>query len=202
MSKIKCVSKIKSILAIIFHAIYIHAVYTAYPCLLWWLWAYVYFILLSSPNRKYDPFVIVEGYIYVCIYMYIWHIITYSCPNLRRHVSIKETLDMSHWGNPKESSPMLSWVHYCKIWTQSSKQIKCDTPGSQYLWISLLELVRDWYKISRNTTYLFLIMCLHQDSGARLEVYSSLCLTKLCIISLLTSRDNVIIVMIIQRLNI
>ena len=144
----------------------------------------------------------VRSYIYIYIYMYIWHIITYSCPNLRQHVSIKETLDMSHWGNPKESSPMLSWVHYCKIWTQSSKQIKCDTPGSQYLWISLLELVRDWYKISRNTTYLFLIMCLHQDSGAWLEVYSSLCLTKLCIISLLTSRDNVIIVMIIHRLNI
>ena len=24
--------------------------------LLWWLWEYVYFILLSSSNRKYDPF--------------------------------------------------------------------------------------------------------------------------------------------------
>ena len=34
---------------------------SAYPCLLWWLWEYVYFILLLSSNRKYDPFAIVRG---------------------------------------------------------------------------------------------------------------------------------------------
>ena len=26
---------------------------------LWWLWEYVYFILLSSYNQKYDPFAII-----------------------------------------------------------------------------------------------------------------------------------------------
>ena len=39
------VSKIKSVLSIIFYAIY-EAKYSAYPFLLWWLWDYVYFILL------------------------------------------------------------------------------------------------------------------------------------------------------------
>ena len=34
-------------------------VYSDYPFRLWWVWEYVYFILLSSPNRKYDPFAIV-----------------------------------------------------------------------------------------------------------------------------------------------
>ena len=54
------VSEIKSILSFIFHAIYgavfRGCMYSAYPFRLWWLWEYVYFILLSSSNRKYDPF--------------------------------------------------------------------------------------------------------------------------------------------------
>ena len=54
------VSEIKSILSFVFHAIYgavsRGCMYSAYPFLLWWLWEYVYFILLSSSNRKYDPF--------------------------------------------------------------------------------------------------------------------------------------------------
>ena len=29
------------------------------PFILWWLWEYMYFILLPSSNRKYDPFAIV-----------------------------------------------------------------------------------------------------------------------------------------------
>ena len=51
---------IKLILSFIFHAIYgavsRGCMYSAYSFLLWWLWEYVYFILLSSSNRKYDPF--------------------------------------------------------------------------------------------------------------------------------------------------
>ena len=56
------VSEIKSILSFIFHAIHVYGavsrgcMYSAHPFLLWWLWEYVYFILLSSSNRKYDPF--------------------------------------------------------------------------------------------------------------------------------------------------
>ena len=42
--------------------------HSAYPFLLWWLWEYVCFILLSSLNRKYDPFVIV-----LFIYFDIFH---------------------------------------------------------------------------------------------------------------------------------
>ena len=45
------VPKIKSIVSFIFHAIYGAVyrgyVYSAYPFLLWWLWEYVYFMLLS-----------------------------------------------------------------------------------------------------------------------------------------------------------
>ena len=36
-------------------------VYSAYPCVLRWLWVYVYFTLLSSPSWKYDPFAFVLG---------------------------------------------------------------------------------------------------------------------------------------------
>ena len=50
---VECVSKIKSVLLIIFQAIY-----GAY---LWWLCEYVYFILLSSSNRMYHLFAIVCG---------------------------------------------------------------------------------------------------------------------------------------------
>ena len=32
-----------------------HIQLTHYSFFLWWLWEYVYFILLSSSNRKYDP---------------------------------------------------------------------------------------------------------------------------------------------------
>ena len=51
---VKCVSKIKSILLVLFHAI-CGAVFIE---LILWLWEYVYFILSSSSslNRKYDPF--------------------------------------------------------------------------------------------------------------------------------------------------
>ena len=52
--------KIKSIRSIIFHAMYgAVCIHSAYPFLLWRLWEYVYFVLLSSSNRKYDPFAIV-----------------------------------------------------------------------------------------------------------------------------------------------
>ena len=34
-------------------------VYSAYPFLLWWLWDYLYFIVLTSSNRMYDPYSIV-----------------------------------------------------------------------------------------------------------------------------------------------
>ena len=40
--------------------------------LLWWLWEYVYFILLSSSNRKYEPFRIKKQwfalYVFLCSY--------------------------------------------------------------------------------------------------------------------------------------
>ena len=52
------VSQIKSILSIIFHAIY-RAVCIQLTYDLWWLWKYVYFVLLSSSNWKYDPFAII-----------------------------------------------------------------------------------------------------------------------------------------------
>ena len=35
------------------------SVYSIYPFLLWCLWEYIYLILISPSNRKYDPFVIV-----------------------------------------------------------------------------------------------------------------------------------------------
>ena len=57
---VEYVSKSNSVLSVIFHAIYgaiciqlTHLVY------LFWLWEYMNFILLSSSNRKYDPFAIV-----------------------------------------------------------------------------------------------------------------------------------------------
>ena len=61
---VEWVSKIKSIRSIIFHEIIFHAIYqgcvhSAYLFLLWWLWEYMYFILLSSLNWKYDLFAIV-----------------------------------------------------------------------------------------------------------------------------------------------
>ena len=52
-------------------------VHSAYLFLLWWLWKYLHMILLSSSNRKYDPFAIVYGYamkhwhtLYVFLYSY------------------------------------------------------------------------------------------------------------------------------------
>ena len=44
---VECVSKIKSILSIIFHAIYA-AAWFSFPILLWWLWEYVNFMLSWS----------------------------------------------------------------------------------------------------------------------------------------------------------
>ena len=38
---------------------YVYYDIEAYPIILRWLWEYVYFILLLSSNRKYDPFAIV-----------------------------------------------------------------------------------------------------------------------------------------------
>ena len=42
---VECVSKIKSILSFIFHAMHVTVsrgcMYSAYPFLLWWLWEYV-----------------------------------------------------------------------------------------------------------------------------------------------------------------
>ena len=49
------VSEIKSIL-MAHGAVSRGCMYSAYPFLLWWLLEYVHFILLSSSNRKYDPF--------------------------------------------------------------------------------------------------------------------------------------------------
>ena len=56
---IECVSKIQTILSIIAHAIYGAVCIQFTLFLLWWLWEYVYYILLSSSNRKCDPFAIV-----------------------------------------------------------------------------------------------------------------------------------------------
>ena len=71
------VSKIKSILSIIFHSIYGAVCIQLIHFLLRWLWEYMYFVLLSSSNRKYDPFAIVEVRswkqwyaLYVFIYSY------------------------------------------------------------------------------------------------------------------------------------
>ena len=38
---------------------YMGCVYSAYPFILWWLWEYLYLMLLSSSNWKYDLFAIV-----------------------------------------------------------------------------------------------------------------------------------------------
>ena len=55
---VECGSRIKSVLSIVFYAIY-GTVFSVYPFLLWWLWKYVYFILFSSSNWKYESFTIV-----------------------------------------------------------------------------------------------------------------------------------------------
>ena len=55
------VSKIKSILSFIFHAIYgavsRGCMYSAYPFLLWWLWEYVYFILFGRITIRWQSVV-------------------------------------------------------------------------------------------------------------------------------------------------
>ena len=51
----ECLYKIKLIHAIIFHAICWDWAFSAYQFLLWWLQEYVY-LILSSSNRKHEPF--------------------------------------------------------------------------------------------------------------------------------------------------
>ena len=55
---VECVSKIVNSLSYLSCNIWAW-VYLGYPFYQWWLWEYVYLILLSSTNNKYDPFAIV-----------------------------------------------------------------------------------------------------------------------------------------------
>ena len=60
----------KSILSIIFHTIY-----SPYIFILWWLWEYVYFISLSSSNRKYEQFSMVYDEVikqWCALYVFLW----------------------------------------------------------------------------------------------------------------------------------
>ena len=73
---VECVSKIKHILSFIHYTIY-GAVFSVYPFPLWWLREYIYFVSLSSSNRKYELLPIVYGYVmkqwcalYVFLYSY------------------------------------------------------------------------------------------------------------------------------------
>ena len=52
---VECVTKIKHIL-FVFHSLYNMwgCMFSVYPFPLWWLGEYIYFILLSSANRKYE----------------------------------------------------------------------------------------------------------------------------------------------------
>ena len=49
----KCLSKIKAILSIVFDVLYECVFFQLIH--FWWLWECVHFVLLSSPNRMYEP---------------------------------------------------------------------------------------------------------------------------------------------------
>ena len=51
---VECVSKNKHILSVIHHTICEAVCFSVYPFLLWWLREYIYFVLISSSNRKYE----------------------------------------------------------------------------------------------------------------------------------------------------
>ena len=72
---VEYVSKMKSILSIIFCAIY-GTVFAACPFLFWWLWEYLYFILLLSSNQKYESSAIFNVRLWnndmCCMFYYIF----------------------------------------------------------------------------------------------------------------------------------
>ena len=84
-------SKIKSIFSIIFYALY-GATRIRYLFLSWWWGQYLYFILLSSTNRKYKSFVIVYGKVIKqrnALYVLLsYHIISWSYHITSHHINI------------------------------------------------------------------------------------------------------------------
>ena len=56
--------------------------FSVYPFMLWWLREYVYFVLLSSSNRKYELLLIVKGKVMkqwrpLFVFLYSFEIIIY-----------------------------------------------------------------------------------------------------------------------------